>query len=428
MLKFILMIVPTLIMNNKNNKSMMMMFIMLMMFNLSLQEKIIGKLSYMIMGDLISFWISNMSAWIIFIMMFINMKKITMYKKVMSFLLMILILTFYNWNFMMFYVLFEMSVVTILIIIISWSYQPERMEAMMFMVIMTFMFSLPFMMSMMIEYKYLNFWFINKKINLINYMSFLFIFMVKIPMYFMHIWLPKVHVEAPVHGSMILAAIMLKLGCYGMIRMNNMMSNFMNLNKIIFTMSLWSMIILSMNCMMQIDIKTLIAYSSVVHMTMTIMNILMNKNKSIFSSMLIMLGHGLCSATMFFITSIMYKNSKSRSILLNKSMMMNSPTMSTIWFLSCMNNAPMPPSINLLGEMLSIKNIFNWSMTLLTPTFIMMFLSSMYSIYLFYLPKQGKPSLNINKPELNKSANMVICMILILPIILISIKPMMLFI
>nr|YP_010933894.1 NADH dehydrogenase subunit 4 [Aleurodicus rugioperculatus]WKT15078.1 NADH dehydrogenase subunit 4 [Aleurodicus rugioperculatus] len=419
MLKIFLIMMLMMIMKNKIKN--LFFSLILILLNLNLQNFYLNKISYIFMSDLISFWISNMSIWIL---MIINlMEKKNNFKNMIIFLSLFLIMTFNIWNFLIFYILFEISMFLILMILIIWGYQPERMEAILYMIFLTFIFSLPFFFFIVKEsYNSLNYFIMNNQNNQFLMMSFLMIFMVKIPFYFIHIWLPKAHVESPIFGSMILAAIMLKLGSYGIFRMYKLMINLHKMKIIIISICLWTIIILSMNCLIQNDIKLLIAYSSIVHMMIMMSNIFMFKYKSMLSSLLIIIGHGLCSSILFFISFIMYNNSKSRNILLNKGMINIMPNIMFFWFISCMNNMPAPPSINFLGEILCMKNLISWSFLTMFILIIINFLSSMYSILLFIIPFNNKFSKNNIKINNCNNLNFIISFTHIYPLMIMWFK------
>nr|ALR69386.1 NADH dehydrogenase subunit 4 [Bemisia tabaci] len=426
MMKFFVPIMMMII--TKNKKSLMFSYsLIILMFNLNLQKQDMSKISYFMWGDELSFWTFNLSIWIIFILTFNKVNQATVYHSSMFMLLILLMLTFYSWNLMMFYFMFEISMIVVLSIIMTWGYQPERVEAALFMIMMTILTSLPFIITMMNNMTSLSLWNIHyMKVNGWEYMSLMLVFMMKMPTMFLHMWLPKVHVESPVQGSMILASVLLKLGSYGLIRATSINSEFnKNLEWIIMSYSLWTALAMSMICFIQTDLKTMIAYSSVVHMTLVFASITLNKMKSMMASMYIMIGHGMCSAGLFYMANIVYKNSKSRSIIVNKSMFSMTPTAMMMWFFMCMGNSPMPPSINIMGEFFSFKSIVNWSLNNMTILLIMviMFLSSLYSIFMFYIvthsiPKSSSMIIsNFNSKNINTSV------MLIIPMMLTSIDP-----
>nr|YP_009227725.1 NADH dehydrogenase subunit 4 [Aleurocanthus spiniferus]AHY04220.1 NADH dehydrogenase subunit 4 [Aleurocanthus spiniferus] len=379
--------------------------------------------SYMIINDSVSFWVITLSLWIIMLISMIKTTNLNLQAKTSSSMMLTLLLVFSVWNFFSFFILFEMSMLVIVVMVMVWGYQPERIEAILFMIFTTTAFSLPFFVSLLKNFNHTNFWFMNINMFMWDYLSFMFIFMVKLPVYFIHIWLPKIHVEAPVQGSMILASIMLKLGCYGLIRMTPMSFKInTQWQSTILAFSLWTTLILSMISAIQVDMKSLIAYSSVVHMTTAFMSITLAKTKSLVASIMMMVGHGLCSSALFFTCNILYKYSKSRSTLINKGILTNSPAVALLWFILCMSNAPMPPSINIMGEILTFKSVMNWSIETIPLLSMVMFASSYFSIVLFYTPAHSKFSNNLKTPMLTTTKSLLIIWLHTAPLIMLIIK------
>lgn len=144
-------------------------------------------------------------------------------------------------------------------------------------------------------------------------------FLVKIPIFFFHLWLPKAHVEAPISGSMILAGVLLKLGFYGLYRFKRFF--FLDLKTIslfFIIISIWGSVIIRIYCIFQIDIKALIAYSSVSHIGITLAGCLTFFSYGSYGILIIIVGHGLCSSGLFCLANILYERFFTRNILLIK--------------------------------------------------------------------------------------------------------------
>jgi NADH-ubiquinone oxidoreductase chain 4 len=144
-------------------------------------------------------------------------------------------------------------------------------------------------------------------------------FLIKIPIYIFHIWLPKAHVEASVEGSIILAGVLLKIGGYGLIRLIVILVKFtFKFNYLIMRIGLVGGLIIRILCVNQIDIKILVAYSSVVHINIILVRMITGLKLGILSSLIIIISHGLCSSGLFYIVNLYYQIRGRRILLLNK--------------------------------------------------------------------------------------------------------------
>nr|ALJ93774.1 NADH dehydrogenase subunit 4 [Megachile strupigera] len=409
--------------------SLIFFFSFMLLMNISffvdwISMSLIFSLNYYSYGMVIlSMWIMSL----VYLMMKYNM-KLNLCLKLMMFMLLILIMNFMTLNIMWFYIMFEFSLMLIFLLIYIWGLGELRMMAGYYLMFYTLFFSLPLLLILLIMInRFKNSNFILSEMYFIKFNNFLFWFMilsflVKLPMYMIHGWLLKAHVEAPVYGSMILAAIMLKLGSYGMLRLFYIFyKNVMNLNIYIMIFSLIGINILSLMCLRQIDMKILVALSSVVHMGLMLSSMMTLMKFSFLGAYLIMIAHGLCSSGMFYMLNLCYLVSNSRLMVLNKGLMIYMPSMSLMWFLMCSSNMAVPPSLNLVGEIFLLMSLIIYFKITIIKLFFYCLMSFMYSLYFFSYINHGNYNFMINKP-IGKMLSLLMLLFHLIPLNLFIMK------
>nr|AOT84769.1 NADH dehydrogenase subunit 4 [Platerodrilus sp. MNCN/DNA:86739] len=375
---------------------MLSYFILILLFILSFNISwFFSNISYNLGCDYISFFLILLMLWICLLMILATEELMNyLFLLILLMLSFSLFITFSTYNLFLFYLFFEFSMIPTLILILGWGYQPDRVQAGMYMFMYMMLVSLPMLLAVFYIYRvfgslnYNNFGYIN---SYFLYFCINMGFFVKMPMFLTHLWLPKAHVEAPIAGSMILAGIMLKLGGYGLIRVLIMFLNIsLFVNFYIILISLLGGTYITLICLRQSDIKSLIAYSSISHMSLVLSGLMTMNLCGLYGALIMMIAHGLCSSALFCLANITYSRVGSRSLFLNKGFINLIPTLSMFWFFFCCFNMSAPPSLNFLGEILLISSIVSWSY--FTIIFLMMisFFSASYSLYLYSFSQHGK--------------------------------------
>nr|YP_010502501.1 NADH dehydrogenase subunit 4 [Thyrsites atun]UXC97328.1 NADH dehydrogenase subunit 4 [Thyrsites atun]UXX50389.1 NADH dehydrogenase subunit 4 [Thyrsites atun]UZP16868.1 NADH dehydrogenase subunit 4 [Thyrsites atun]UZP16881.1 NADH dehydrogenase subunit 4 [Thyrsites atun]UZP16894.1 NADH dehydrogenase subunit 4 [Thyrsites atun] len=363
------------------------------------------------------------------------MNRQRMYISLLTSLQIFLIMAFSATEVMMFYIMFEATLIPTLIIITRWGNQTERLNAGTYFLFYTLAGSLPLLVSLLV---------LQNKTGTLSFLTLhyacplqltsiadklwsvgcLMAFLVKMPLYGVHLWLPKAHVEAPIAGSMVLAAVLLKLGGYGMMRMMLILeSTTKELSYPFIALALWGVVMTGSICLRQTDLKSLIAYSSVSHMGLVAAAILIQSPWSFTGALVLMIAHGLTSSALFCLANANYERTHTRTMALARGMQILLPLMTTWWFVAALANLALPPLPNLMGELMIIASLFNWSPWTLLLTGAGTFITAAYTLYMFLTTQRSSLPAHIITLDPSHSREHLLIALHLLPLILLTLKP-----
>ncbi len=400
----------------------------------------------------LKFAIDNLSApliilrsWLVPISLIARIKTVQNYKKskqqtfisLIFIILTALILTFSSLELALFYIAFETTLLPTLTLISRWGAQKERFQASIYFLFYTLIGSLPLLIALLSIFNLIKTIiipsiYLKKEITTtpttiasIWWISCLIAFIIKMPIYGFHLWLPKAHVEAPIAGSMILAAILLKLGGYGLLRIIPLfsISTSKKISLPTITFCIWGALITRIICLRQTDLKALIAYSSVGHMSIVASGIFSLSLWGIKGALTLMIAHGLISSSLFCLAKLLYERNNTRTLALTRGFKLITPLLTIWWIITCATNLGLPPTPNLIGELLILVAIIDWK-TLTTPiiTLATVF-GAIYSLLILKRTKKNSFPQFLNKIKPINTSEHTLLSLHLIPLLFLIINP-----
>jgi len=298
-----------------------------------------------------------------------------------------------------FYIFFEVSLIPLFLLIFFFGHRERRTKAANYFLFFTVFGSCAMLVAIVYFYSLVNtldleliyYLKMSKALSFKNtehllFLGFFLPFAIKLPTFPFHIWLPEAHAEAPTAGSVLLAGILLKMGAFGLLRINLPIfteSCYFFLPLVI-TLCLTSLIYMSATALRQVDIKKIIAYSSIVHMNFCLLGLFSFKLEAIQGALFLLIGHGLSASALFLLIGFLYDRYHTRNLLYYTALVNFMPVWSIFFFFAILTNISFPGTCNFIGELLIATGLVkSFHFTIAAFTLFSTFFNVAFSIWFF---------------------------------------------
>ena len=337
-------------------------------------------------SDVFSFWLRLLVILVIFSRFLV---LFSLSSQIIGFMFIILFLACYgvfsSSDILSLYFCYELSLIPILYIIVCGGVYPDRSLRASYIFIYTSIFSFPFIVYVLYSLSELGTvsflllscvsWGIRPYVLLVAFITFL----VKLPAYGVHFWLPMAHVEAPTYGSIILAGLLLKIGGCGLLRIVRFL-NYSPLINVWMSYLMLRLVISSVVCCLQSDFKRLVAYSSVAHIMVVVVILVISSSIRIQSFIIVIITHGLSSPMLFMLVGISYSLCGSRMLVLYRGFAIVYPILAVFFVICFFLSVPVPPTLSFLGEIQFVFSILNFIPSCILVIFLFVFLGVLYNL------------------------------------------------